>query len=177
MIFSTKRVNAKSDLQSCFAPDVILFGSDSMSKENSRQYSVFEMTSVDSFFLTVVSAWISVRLTEWLKGNKNFLDHMPFFILLVGILSAIVIISTVRKCLYCKENNQKDAQKGYKLYNLGAVIFLVVVIIYFFNYHSFLSETDFCVIFGLAFLWLIFACGEIYGQRLLNVSIVKSNGK
>ncbi|MGO5009786.1 hypothetical protein [Bacillus wiedmannii] len=104
----------------------------------------------DTFFLTFLGAWVSVRIGAWGVDKPFYL-----IVLIIAILCFSIMIAQVRYWI----NNGKSTEKSIKIYS-GAAIVIFAISIQYVYFKNYLSSSDLYILIGIAVLWLLAALCE-----------------
>ncbi|MEB9970867.1 hypothetical protein ACVCK3_20810 [Bacillus cereus] len=114
----------------------------------------------DTFFLTFLGAWVSVRIATW-GVDKPF----NLIMLIIAILCFSILIAQIR---FWIQNGKKNTQISIKLYSAGAFVFFIFSLQHLY-YEKYLSSSDLYVLGGLSILWIILALLE--NQKYHNFTV------
>ncbi|WP_226640044.1 hypothetical protein [Bacillus tropicus] len=117
------------------------------------------ITGEDTFFITLLATWLSVRINEW--GAEHFLE---FFILIIGILTFSILLAEIRHAFSINANpslfNESSRRRSLLLRFL-LILLLVIIVLYFtWNNKTYLQTIDKYIFCGIAILWSAFLIYE-----------------
>ncbi|WNS43867.1 hypothetical protein [Paenibacillus sp. MMS20-IR301] len=123
------------------------------------------MTGEDSFFITMLATWLSVRINTW--GDKNYLQLL---FVVFGILCYQFIIVHIRHIVFI-HTNPVYVQKGTSNSRNSSLIFTIfvfVIISLYFSWKntSYLKQTDIYIFVGVAVMWTAFPLTELISSYI-----------
>jgi len=111
------------------------------------------ITGQDSFFITFVATWFSVRILIWSSSNDmsliTYKDIIPLFLLIVGLFSYCMINSWVRLCI-----SEKKILYNQSLLIFGVIGLIITVTAHSSEFRGYLKGPDIWLLIAVLVLWL-----------------------